>query len=405
MPVIQAIQAVAGKATLGGGGGGTVMVATYDTDNLLTWYLQIDSNPATTPVAIESNTTRTDNYTYPGGSTGSVYTFNGGNSYMIGPSVNFLGTSEFAINFWFYPTTYGEQLVSEYEQQDPGSGYHYVMLEVDSSGHVRGRVWPNSYSSALISANTVNLNHWNHLYFFQNAVGSTYLKLNNSPSPSVATTAVREPPGGGLSNFAFGVNDVTAITSLSRFSGKIGRFSFTNTSGGNSDWDTYKSKYIVTDTGITLGPNWTVEVIAELIPTSFWATIWGNEVWNTASGHIAYLTSINSMEVGGPAGTDTYNLSSYNLAAKTHWAFTHTDGGNIKVYRNGTLLTKASAGYAELGDANNTLLIGARHMNSGTGTNDYCDGTYYYYNITQSELDATAIQASYNSLKNTYGLP
>lgn len=240
MPVIQAIQATAGRT--GGGGGGTVMVATYDTNNLLSWDLQIDANPVTHANAVQSNMTLLA-YNYPDASSGVVDQFNGSSSYLIGPSVNLLGANEFAINLWFNPSTSNIQLLSELELQDPGSGYHYVMLDINSSGNVRARVWPNNAGSALVSANIVDYNAWNHVYFFQNAAGLTYLKLNDSMSPSVTTTTVRQPPGLGSSCFAFGLSDVTNLGTANRFTGLIGHFTFTNTSSGNSNYSTYNTRF------------------------------------------------------------------------------------------------------------------------------------------------------------------
>ena len=241
MPVLQAIQATAGRVTAGGVSG-TVMVATYDTNNLLSWNLQIDANPVTHANAIQSNMTLLG-YNYSDASSGTVDQFNGTSSYLIGPPVNFLSSSEFAINIWFNPTTSNIQLLSELELQDPGSGYHYTMLEIDGSGHVRARVWPNNAGSALISANIVDYNTWNHVYFYQNAVGLTYLKLNDSMSPSVTNTTVRQPPGSGSSCFAIGLSDITNIGTFGRFSGLIGHFTFTNTSSGNSNYSTYQARF------------------------------------------------------------------------------------------------------------------------------------------------------------------
>ena len=108
---------------------------------------------------------------------------------------------------------------------------------------MRARVWPNNAGSALISANIVDYGAWNHVYFFQNATGLTYLKLNDSMSPSVTNTAVRQPPGSGSSCFAIGLSDITNLGTFGRFSGLIGHFTFTNTSSGNSNYSTYQARF------------------------------------------------------------------------------------------------------------------------------------------------------------------
>lgn len=158
------------------------------------------------------------------------------------------------------------------------------------------------------------------------------------------------------------------------------------------------------DSGISLGTTWTVEFIADLFPTSFWATMWGNEVWNTGQGHIAYLTGTTSLNVGAPNASDEYTLAQ-DVSVKSYWAFTHADGGGIDVYRNGVLLTPNFSGYSQPTPASNTLLFGARHINDGTGGTDaITNGTYYWTEITTVARDAGYIAAQYASFQGPYGI-
>jgi hypothetical protein len=159
------------------------------------------------------------------------------------------------------------------------------------------------------------------------------------------------------------------------------------------------------DSGISLGVDWTVEFVASLSPTNFWATMWGNEVWNSGQGHLAYLVSTVNMNVGSPNAADEYVLDT-DVSVKSYWAFTHADGGGISVYRNGQLLTPNFNGYGSSPSlAGNTLLFGARHNNDGLGQTDtISNGTYFWTNISSSALDATAIANNYASLQSTYGI-
>lgn len=160
------------------------------------------------------------------------------------------------------------------------------------------------------------------------------------------------------------------------------------------------------DSNTSLGLSWTVEIIGDFFPTTFWATIWGNESWNAGLGHIAYLTGLTSLNVGAPNGTDTYNLAQ-DVSVKSYWVFTHTDGSGVDVYRNGVLLTPDIPGYIQpASPAPNTLLYGSRHSNDGTGQVDtISNGTFYYYNIQSQSQDANWVTTNYNSLKGAYGLP
>ena len=44
----------------------------------------------------------------------------------------------------------------------------------------------------------------------------------------------------------------------------------------------------------------TVEVVASFNPTSFWGTIWSNEIFNTSGGYLAYMYSSETISFGVP---------------------------------------------------------------------------------------------------------
>lgn len=159
------------------------------------------------------------------------------------------------------------------------------------------------------------------------------------------------------------------------------------------------------DSNTSLGLSWTVEFVGSFAPTTFWATMWGNEVWNTGQGHLAYLTSTVNLNIGSPNAMDEYVLDT-DVSVKSYWAFTHSDNGGISVYRNGQLLTPSYNGYgASPSLAGNTLLFGARHNNDGSGQTDtISNGTYFWTNISNTVLDANAISSNYASLQTTYGI-
>lgn len=159
------------------------------------------------------------------------------------------------------------------------------------------------------------------------------------------------------------------------------------------------------DSNYSLGPSWTIELIGDFYPTQFWATMWGNEVWNSGLGHLAFLSSTTYLNVGAPNSYNSYNLAQ-DVSVKSYWVFTHTDGSGIDVYRNGQLLVPDSIGYSQPVQAWNTLIYGARHGNDGNGQTDAINnGTFYYYNVQSQAQDANWISANYDNLKGAYGLP
>jgi hypothetical protein len=154
--------------------------------------------------------------TYKDGTTGHTYDFTNG-QYMISPSLSVTGTwasNTISINFWFYPTASGIQLLSELGQQDnSGVGYHYTMLEITSMSNVKAKLWDGA---PITSVNTVNLNAWNHIYFSQ---GGHIFELNGIPTTGNPVYTRTKP---GYEYFNIGGYDVTNMGSTNGFVGKIG---------------------------------------------------------------------------------------------------------------------------------------------------------------------------------------
>lgn len=408
MGVLQTIIATASATVSGGGGGGTTSPgsATFTSVSDGGYGYWLNNDGSQTPATVFGGSVGMNSYTFPDGSSGTPYTLSGG--YAIGPLINNLGSNEITINIWFYPLSNNIQIVSELESQNPTSGYHYTILEIDSSGHIHGRFWPNG-GTGMATANTVTLNAWNHVWYTNNSSGYEQLQLNGG---AIATQTVSARQGPGTSSFAFGYSDSTDLdgnvgTTRSTFQGKIGYFQYKNdaTTGSNysSTWGKYNS-FSVVDSLTSLGTSWSVEVIGEFYPSQYWATIWGNEVWNSGTGHLAYFTGSTNLVVGRPNAQFEYTMTQ-PISTRAYWVFTHTDGGGIDVYRNGTLLTPYTSNYTQPTPANNTLIWGARHGNDGTGTTDPCPGNYLYTNIVASALSPATITSNFSMLQGTYSIP
>jgi hypothetical protein len=347
-------------------------------------------------------------YTYRDGSyTGKTRNFTG-TEWMISTNIgygNAWQTNAIAINLWFWPTANNVVVLNEMNVQNALlNDFHYSVLEIDNFVYIRARFWNGNGSQSFISTNTVTLHQWNHIYFAEEVNGNHTFELNGVATTGLPTY-IRVGPGSTTEYFGIGVADNTSMVTSNAFQGKVGYLSIADYFIGSTYSSTVnRFRPAVINTTLSLGYSWTVEIIAEVAPTQFWATLWGNEIYDTASGHFAYFNSTTNLAVGSPLGVNNYTVA--NIGSRTHWAFTHENGMGISVYKNGVLVTPDSTGYVQPLPAGNILLIGARHQNNGIGTNDPCPGTYFYHNINNSTaLDATAIQTSYNSLKTTYGLP
>lgn len=434
MGVLQTIIATAGST----GGGGTpptpqpnnLYAWEWDSDNFATQWA--DSPYATTGSTFPTGA-ETVNLTASGGwnTTGTTW-FNGNpgiqawgassSSYLQTPDwINSTGYGSswassnrtgLTIEMWFYPTNGARTLVGEWGGGGGAgySGWHDTIVELNSNGTIVANIWP--YSGAnLTTGNSVNFNAWNHVIYTYNISTTTLsIQLNGGPvaSASGRTWQCAVEYGGGL-HYAFGyadaVTDLSADANATNFDGRWGKIRIANfpmDSHYNSDWTKY-NPFNVVDSLTSLGTSWSVEVVGEFFPSQYWATIWGNEVWNSSTGHLAYFTGSTNLVVGRPNAQFEYTLTQ-PISTRAYWVFAHTDGGGIDVYRNGVLLTPSANNYTQPSVAGNTLIFGSRHGNDGTGTTDFCPGNYLYTNISASALPPATIATNYTMLQGTYGI-
>jgi hypothetical protein len=114
-------------------------------------------------------------YTYPDETSGSLHSLTG-TQYVL--SELWGTTATICFNLWFYPTANDKIIMVEIGQPLENSGFHYSMLEINSSNKLKGRTW--GQSGAVTSTGTVTLNAWNHVYFYFDNVTSTFsMSLNN----------------------------------------------------------------------------------------------------------------------------------------------------------------------------------------------------------------------------------
>jgi hypothetical protein len=176
----------------------------------------------------------------------------------------------------------------------------------------------------------------------------------------------------------------------------VGSPTYVATNGGG--YRTTTGQYIATN--YNLPSDFTISIVASLNPTSFWATFWGNEVWNTNSGYLAYFTSSTGLNIGSPSNLSSFAVSGINTIHI--WDFV-ISGNSITLYMDGISLgTKTFTSPTSL--ATNGLNFGARHTNAGTGFTDICPGTYYNMKVYKRALVADEITTKFNQMRGIYGL-
>ena len=152
----------------------------------------------------------------------------------------------------------------------------------------------------------------------------------------------------------------------------------------------------------------TVEVVASFQPTSFWATIWGNEIWNTGAGYLANLTNTTVLNYGRSTSLATKTITATNSIR--HWMFV-ISGTTQRLYINGAQLGTADTVTAQTLFTTNTFYFGSRHTNAGTGTADKMNSNiaanlpvYYQMRLYNRALSASEVSQNYNAVRGTYGI-
>ena len=173
----------------------------------------------------------------------------------------------------------------------------------------------------------------------------------------------------------------------------------TYTSANGGGYTTSSTSYI--SIPYNLPNTFTVSVACSLNPTTFWATLWGNESWNASKGYIAYLNSSSAMNFGSPTGQASIAVSGINTVHI--WDFV-ANGTSYTLYRDGVSVSTGTFTAPSGGLSNTGLYFGARHGNAGTSFTDASPGTYYSMRVYNRALNADEIQTNFTVLRSNYGL-
>jgi hypothetical protein len=152
----------------------------------------------------------------------------------------------------------------------------------------------------------------------------------------------------------------------------------------------------------------TVEIVASFNPTSHWATIWANEVYNTSTGYFAYMPNSTTITFGKPTSTSSITVTAANSIR--HWVFV-INGTNQRVYLNGTQSGTTGAVVSQTLFGSNNFYFGARHTNAGTGATDRMNNSnssnypvFYQMRVYNTALSNVEVTQNFNAIKTTYGL-
>lgn len=173
----------------------------------------------------------------------------------------------------------------------------------------------------------------------------------------------------------------------------------TYTSANGGGYTTSTTSYFSSSYNLT--NIYTVSIAASFNPTSFWATLWGNDSYNQSKGYFAYLGSSGTINLGSPSGVASISVTGINTVHI--WDFV-VNGTSYTVYKDGVSAGTGTFSAPSGGVSTTGLYFGARHTNAGTSYTDACPGTYYSMRVYNRALSAAEIQTNFSSLRGNYGL-
>jgi hypothetical protein len=153
----------------------------------------------------------------------------------------------------------------------------------------------------------------------------------------------------------------------------------------------------------------TVEVVASFNPTSFWGSIWGNEIYDTSGGYVAYMDNSTNLYYGIPNNETTVTITDSN--AIRHWIFV-IDSTQASLFLNGSQIGTTATISNQTIFATGDFYFGARHNNNGIGfggdtmnnSNSADYPVFYQMRVYNKALSGAEITQNYNAVKDTYGI-
>ena len=217
------------------------------------------------------------------------------------------------------------------------------------------------------------------------------LQFNLATAPSTGSTWT-DSSGNG--------RNATLVGSPSYVSSNGGGIRLNNPDGNGTDY--ISVPYNIASSTVT------VEVIASFNPTSFWGSIWGNEIFDISAGYVAYVDSSTNISYGIPYGETSVTITASN--AIRQWIFV-INGTQGSLYLNGSQVGTTGTISNQTIFATSEFYFGARHSNDGTGLTDTMNNSdsalypvFYQMRVYNKALSGAEITQNYNAVKDTYGL-
>ena len=250
-----------------------------------------------------------------------------------------------------------------------------------------------------------------------NGVNATNVYLNNnvvwsptSPTPSFEGVTsglvfnLQTAPSSGTTWIDSSGNGYNAIISGSAtyVSNNGGGIKLNNTLANGGGNDFISVPYNINSSTVT------VEIVASFNPTSFWATIWGNESYTAGRGYLAFMQNSSTIFYGKSTAIANETITASNSIR--HWTFV-INGTQHSLYLNGVQVGVTDTLAIQTLFTTNNFYFGSRHINAGTGHADKLNSSvsenqpvFYQMRVYNKALSVGEITQNLNVVRGTYGI-
>jgi hypothetical protein len=139
------------------------------------------------------------------------------------------------------------------------------------------------------------------------------------------------------------------------------------------------------------------------VDSTYWVSLFGNEVWNSGTGYVARLES--STLITFSRATDLIGISYDNAALVSanynHYVFVkNTSGTDSFIYLNGVQVANGSINNVSI---SKPFVFNARYTNDGSSLTDSRGSQFSHIAVYSRALSATEVKQIYNATKRRFG--
>jgi hypothetical protein len=149
-----------------------------------------------------------------------------------------------------------------------------------------------------------------------------------------------------------------------------------------------------------LGVDFTVQITAKNQNFGAWSTLFGNDVWSSTLGVLAYFETSTKI-VFQASNSFSISFNGVDITRTNVYTFTHAANGAAVIYVNGVQIASGNFNFTP---ANNGTYIGSRHQNTGSNPNDPWGGIIYNTKIYNRSLTASEVLENFNIERAKFNL-